>query len=265
MRHMVISIASGKGGTGKTTLAVNLALSLGDVLLIDADVEEPNDYIFLHPHIERRRPVHMLRPEVDLDRCTFCGECARFCNYNALAVVGEKVLLFPELCHGCGGCALVCSDEAIREVEQEIGLVEEGWAGPIAFRQGWLNVGEAIAPLVISAVKQDLPQDRTVIIDAAPGTACPVVEALSGSDYTILVTEPTPFGLHDLDLAVGVVEAMGIPHGVVINRSGLGDELIEGYCQEEGIAILERIPYSREIAVAYSDGVPFIEVMLPIY
>ena len=258
---MVISIASGKGGTGKTTVAVNLALSLENVLLIDADVEEPNAHIFLRPHIERRRPVYMLRPQVDLERCTFCGECAHFCNYNALAVVGEKVLLFPELCHGCGGCALVCPEGAIHEVEQEIGLVEEGWAGPIAFRQGWLKVGEAIAPFVISAVKENLPQDQTVIIDASPGTACPVVEALSGTDYTILVTEPTPFGLHDLKLAVGVAEMMAIPHGVIINRSGQGDELIEGYCQEKGIPILERIPYSRQIAVAYSNGISFVEIM----
>ncbi len=258
---MIVSIASGKGGTGKTTVAVNLALSLEKVLLIDADVEEPNDYIFLKPQIERRRPVNILTPAIDLGCCTFCGDCARFCHFNALAVIREQVLLFPELCHGCGGCALVCPESAIGEVQQEIGIVEEGWAGPLAFRQGWLNVGEAIAPPVISAVKENLPEGKDVIIDASPGTACPVVEALSGSDYALLVTEPTPFGLHDLKLAVEVVEGLGISCGVIINRSGEGDELIQNFCQEKGLPILERIPFSKEIAVAYSQGIPFVEVM----
>ena len=258
---MIIAIASGKGGTGKTTVAVNLALSLEDVLLIDADVEEPNDYIFLKPHIERSEPVHIMGPEIDIERCTFCGECARFCNYNALAVIREQVLVFQELCHGCGGCALVCPEGAIKEVPRQIGVVEEGQAGHISFRQGWLNVGEAIAPLVIHAEKQGLPQDRLVLIDSSPGNACPAVEALSGSDYALLVTEPTPFGLHDLRIAVEVATAMGIPCGVIINRSDEHDELIEAFCREKSIPILERIPFSREIAVAYSKGIPFVQVM----
>ncbi len=255
---MKIAIASGKGGTGKTTLATNLAVvaaQLGHrVVYVDCDVEEPNGHLFLKPTIERREPVTLLVPHVRADACDRCGRCAQVCQYSALIWLGDKPLVFPELCHSCGGCALVCPQKAIVEVPREIGFVETGHAGEVRFVRGLLNVGEAKSPPVIRAVRAAAPEDGWQIIDAPPGTSCPVVTTVRDCDFVLLVTEPTPFGLHDLTLAVETVRQIGVHIGVVINRADIGDDRVATYCATEGIPVLLTIPDDRRIAEAYSRG-----------
>ncbi len=258
---MRVAVASGKGGTGKTTVAVNLALTLAverdDVVLTDCDVEAPNAHIFLRPTINESRPATILIPEVDEEKCTHCGACSRFCAYNAMATFSKQVLVFPQLCHGCGGCALVCPEDAITEVPREIGVVERGEFRSITFVHGKLNISEPMASPLIAQVKATAGDEGLIILDCPPGTACPVIESLKGVDYCILVTEPTPFGLHDLRIAVDVVRLLEIPFSVVINRDGVGDEYVEWYCKGEGIPVDLRIPNDRRIARLYSEGVPF--------
>jgi len=259
---MIVSVASGKGGTGKTLVATSLALSLSDnykVQLLDCDVEEPNANILLHLAVNQSQPVYIPIPKVDKTKCTYCGKCAEVCAYNAIAVLKEKVLVFPELCHGCGACSYLCPESAITEEGREMGVVERGDSGNLELIQGKLNVGEAMAPPVIREVKKYIDPANIVIIDVPPGTSCPVVEAVKGSEFCLLVTEPTPFGLNDLSLAVEVVRKLGIPCGVVINRVGIGGEEVEKYCHREGIPILLRIPLDRNIAMLYSQGIPLIE------
>ncbi|MDK2897358.1 MAG: hypothetical protein PWP04_1478 [Candidatus Atribacteria bacterium] len=262
---MIISVASGKGGTGKTTIAVSLALSIleEEVQFLDCDVEEPNASIFLKPRIKEVVPVSIPVPRIDQEKCDFCGKCAEVCAYHALAVLPQEVLVFPHLCHGCGGCNLLCPRGAITEVGREIGTMEIGRSNGMDFIQGRLNVGEAMPTPLIRAVREEAKKRRNpaavTVIDASPGTSCPVVEAVKGSDFCILVTEPTPFGLNDLALAVEVLRKLGIPLGVVINRSGMGNDKVDFYCQENHIPILLRIPFDREIAVLYSQGIPIVQ------
>ncbi len=256
---MIISIASGKGGTGKTTIATNLALSLGKVQVIDCDVEEPNANIFFNAEIKEREDVTVEIPEIDKEKCNYCGKCSEFCAYNALAVVPSDVLVFPELCHSCGGCEIVCPQNAINWKRKPVGKIEHGVTNGVDFFHGLLNVGEIQAVPVIKALKKKVDKERNVIIDAPPGTSCPVIESINGSDYCILVTEPTPFGFHDLKLAIAVVRHLYIPFGVIINRDGVGDKKVEMYCQTEKIPILMKIPHSEEIANLYSMGIPFVK------
>lgn len=259
---MIISVASGKGGTGKTTIATNLALSLnGSVQFLDCDVEEPNSHIFLKPDLRENEIVGIPVPEVDASRCTYCGKCGEICQYSAIVVISKNVLTFPELCHGCGGCFLVCPEGAISEKDRQIGVVEKGEANKIAFVHGRLQIGAAISPPLIKAVKKHVDKAKTVIIDAPPGTSCPVIEAVKESDFCILVTEPTPFGLNDLRLAVEVVRILKIPFGVIINRADEGDEGVKEYCSRENIPILMEIKTERKIAEAYSRGIPIVEIM----
>ena len=261
---MVISVASGKGGTGKTLVATSLALALSDkcrVQLLDCDVEEPNAHIFLHLAVNQSQPVSIPVPKVDEIRCTYCGRCAEVCVYNAIAVLKEKVLVFPELCHGCGACSYLCPESAISEEGREIGVVETGDSGNMEFIQGRLAIGEPMAPPIIREVKRHIDPTSVVIIDVSPGTSCPVVEAVKDSDFCLLVTEPTPFGLNDLSLAVDLVRKLQLPRGVIINRAGVGDEKVEQYCHEQKIPILLKIPLDRNIATLYSKGIPLIEGM----
>jgi MinD superfamily P-loop ATPase len=257
---MIISIASGKGGTGKTTVAVNLALSLpgGSVQVIDCDVEEPNSHLFLSPSIHRVSSVGIPVPRIDESKCTYCGKCAKVCEYHAIAVILKNVLVFDELCHGCGACSYLCPEKAIFEAEREIGIVQEGNANGIDFVNGVLNIGEPMASPLIRGVKQKVQKERIVILDAPPGTACPVIESVRGSDFCLLVTEPTPFGLNDLELAVGMLEKLGIPKGVVINKADIGDRGVWDYCTMKDIPVLMEIPMDRKIAESYSKGVPMI-------
>jgi MinD superfamily P-loop ATPase len=257
---MMLAVASGKGGTGKTTVAVSLALTLkGPLQYLDCDVEEPNAHLFLKPQIGEVRRVCVPIPEVEEARCTACGACGRACQYHAIVSLRTKPLLFPELCHGCGGCTLACPEEAIREVPREVGVIELGAAGKVVFAGGRLNVGEAMAVPVIRALKAEADGRLLSIVDAPPGTSCPVVACVRGSDFVLLVTEPTPFGLNDLRLSVQMVRALGLPLGVVINRSDIGDGSVKAYCGREGIPVLLEIPESRRVAEAYSRGDPAVE------
>ncbi len=259
---MIISIASGKGGTGKTTVATNLATSLGDsCMLLDCDVEEPNAHLFLNPLIEKSETVSTFIPVVDEQRCTFCRKCAEICRFRAIAVVGKKVLVFPALCHSCGGCLQVCVDGAITEGGRELGVVEWGQGAGVSLVQGRLRVGEAMSPPLIRKVRSSADFSRTVIIDAPPGTSCPVIAAMRGADFVLMVTEPTPFGLHDLKLAVGAVRLLGIPCGLVINRADMGDDQVRDYAREERLPVLLEIPFDRKIAEAYSRGRMIVEEM----
>jgi MinD superfamily P-loop ATPase len=258
---MILTVASGKGGTGKTTVAVNMALSLENVQLLDCDVEEPNSHILLQPKISETEPVYTRVPVVSEELCDYCGKCSKFCVYNALFVAPKTVMVFPELCHSCGGCALVCPKNAITEKERQIGTIKKGEAKGVEIVYGELNVGEAMAVPLIRAVKNQMKQDKNVVIDAPPGTACSLVASVHKTDYCILVAEPTPFGLHDLKITVQVLRDLGVPMGVVINRAGLGDRKVYEYCQNENIPVLLEIPFSKKIAELYSRGVPFVAEM----
>lgn len=257
---MNISVASGKGGTGKTTVALNLALSLEDAQLLDCDVEEPDCHLFLDLDLEEVDEITSFNPEIDEEKCDLCGDCAELCRYNAIVVTPNGPMIFPELCHSCGLCALCCPQNAISEKSKIVGKVERG-TGEIDFYHGILTTGELLAPLVIKDVKKHIDPEKTAIIDVPPGNACASVEAVEGSDFCILVTEPTPFGLHDLKYSVRMLNQQEIPYGVVVNRTGIGDDRVEKYCEKEEVPILMRIPNDREIAELYSEGVPFVKSM----
>ena len=259
---MIISIASGKGGTGKTTVATNLAVSLGGgVQLLDCDVEEPNAHLFIHPVFEKKEIVSTAVPEVDEAKCNLCGKCGEICQFKAIVVIGKTVLPFQELCHSCGGCMEVCPEHAIREGQRVLGEIELGHRNGLEFIHGRLRVGEAMAPPLIRKVRSFAHPDKVTIIDAPPGTSCPVIASMKGADFVLLVTEPTPFGLHDVKLAVGAVRILGIACGLVINRSDMGDDRLREYAGAEGIPILMEIPFDRKIAESYSRGELLVDVM----
>jgi MinD superfamily P-loop ATPase len=259
---MIIAVASGKGGTGKTTVAANLAICLREpVSLIDCDVEEPNCHIFLKPEIHSRERVSLRFPIVEANRCDGCRECSRVCQFNAIVALKTKPLVFPSLCHGCGGCVQICPRNAISEGMREIGTVEMGTGRHVHFVQGCLDVGQSMSPPLIRAVKSHLSKEGITIIDCPPGTSCPVIAAVRDSDYVVLVTEPSPFGLHDLKLAVETMRRLDLRFGVVINRWISSNQLVAEYCRSERISVLMEIRDDQKAAMAYSRGQLVIEMV----
>jgi MinD superfamily P-loop ATPase len=255
---MKVAIASGKGGTGKTTVATNLAHLAAEercgVAYVDCDVEEPNGHIFLKPEISEQRPIEKPIPVIVADRCTHCGLCSRACRYGAIASLPDQTIVFPELCHSCGGCVLACPADAIREAPRPIGQLRLGRSGEIRYVEGELTVGEAMSPPAIRVVKAAAPRAELAILDAPPGTSCPAIEAVRGCDRVLLVTEPTPFGFYDLMLAIDLVRAMKLPFAVVINRANVGNGRVRDYCAAKRICVVAEIPDDRAVAEAYSRG-----------
>ena len=250
---MKIAVLSGKGGTGKTTVAASLAASLPACQYIDCDVEEPNGYIFLSPKLTDTVPVYVPIPEVDATKCSGCGSCAQVCQFNALAVVKGQVLVFPEICHHCGACLLACPEGAISETDREIGVIEAN--ADNTFLHGKLKIGEPISIPIIRQLKERLHQELPVVLDCPPGASCAVVQAITGCDYCILVAEPTPFSLHDLQIAVQLVKMLQLPCGVVINKAAPDNKTVQEFCAREGVELLLEIPFSQAIAAAYSRGI----------
>jgi MinD superfamily P-loop ATPase len=259
---VILAVASGKGGTGKTTVAVSLAQVLGSrVRLLDCDVEEPNDRLFLDGERQSAQVVSIRVPRVDKSACDGCGECGRFCRFHAIVAVQGPPMLFPELCHGCGGCVLVCPRRAIHEVPRRIGVVEVLEAGDVTLVEGRLDVGTAIVPPLVRAVKLHLSGDRPAILDAPPGRSCAVVETLRGADAVVFVTEPTPFGLSDLEQALAVARALHLACGVVVNRVGIGDDRVQAFCRGNAVPVLAEVPDDRRIAEAGSRGEPLLDAL----
>ena len=259
---MILSVASGKGGTGKTTVAVNLAVALSPgVQLLDCDVEQPNAHIFIHPSDEKTETIATLVPQVDEAQCNLCGKCEELCQFKAIVLIGDTIMTFEELCHSCGGCMAVCPQGAVTEKHRPLGVVHKGRCNGLELVTGRLRVGEAMAPPLIKAVRSLAAPDQITIIDAPPGTSCPVIASIRDTDFVILVTEPTPFGLHDLKLAVEVVRVLDIPCGLIINRADIGNDQVRAYAHEQGLPLLMEIPFERRIAEAYSRGDLMVDVM----
>lgn len=255
---MNIAIASGKGGTGKTTVSVSLALYMSkkgiDVTIADCDVEEPNVDLFLKTTGKNTLAAHSLKPSVDMEKCSGCGKCQDICAFSSIVMIKGKPLVLPDMCHSCGGCKLVCPEGAIMEIEKEIGTIEESSGPHLRYIGGRLNIGEPMSPPLIKQVKEKIGTGACAIIDSPPGTSCPVIESINGADHILLVTEPTPFGLNDLKLAVGMVRETGTPFSVVINRCDTGDDGVLQYCRDENIDVAASFPDSREAAEYYSRG-----------
>lgn len=261
----IIAVASGKGGTGKTTISTNLAMSLASagrqVQYLDCDAEEPNGHILLKPYIEITEDVTVGVPQVNLDKCIGCGKCSQLCQYSAIINIKNNVLVFENLCHSCGGCMAVCPSGAIAEKQRKIGAAEFGKSNGVDFAHGKLDLGVIQTPALIKYIKKKIQNNEITIIDAPPGTSCPAIEAIRGSDFVLLVTEPTPFGLNDLILAVEMVRQFKISFAVVINRCDIGNDETMRYCQQENIEVLLQIPNDRKIAESYSRGVMVVEAI----
>lgn len=257
---MRIAVASGKGGTGKTTIATSLALSLSaerETWYVDCDVEAPNGHLFLRPNFTYSTQAVIKIPQIQVDQCTMCGKCVEVCQFHALANVVKSIMVFPQLCHGCGSCTLNCPEQAISEVDNPIGMLESGYtAEGIRFQRGVLSISEPMPTPVIRQLKRmdQAPDDALVILDSPPGASCSVVETLRGADYALLVTEPTPFGLHDLKQMIGIVQDMNIPAGIVVNRDGIGSPQVEAYLLELSLPILLRVPFDKKIASGIAAG-----------
>jgi len=259
---MIVSVASGKGGTGKTMVSTNLAAALADnVQLLDCDVEEPNAHLFIKPEWTVRETVTTFVPNIDESKCTFCGECAKLCQFNALVILKDTTLTFAELCHSCLGCLRVCPAGAVEAGERGLGILERGNRNGIELVHGRLRIGEAMAPPLIRKVREQAGRERNVIIDAPPGTSCPVIAAVKDTDYVVMVTEPTPFGLYDLKLAVEAVRVLNLPHGLIVNRCDVGNDEVWQYAKEERIPILMEIPFQRAIAEIYARGDLIVEAL----
>lgn len=257
---MIISIASGKGGTGKTSVATSLASVLNEnAQILDCDVEEPNCHLLLKPEIETSVQAALAVPSVDKSKCSACGVCGDICQFSAIVVIGDDTLTFPEMCHGCGGCSLLCPEKAITEVDRILGVVETGHSGDLEFAHGRIRVGEAMSPPLIKAVKEKINTSKTVIIDSPPGASCPVIGSVKDTDFIALVTEPTPFGLNDLKIAVSAISPLGIPMGVIINRSDIGNNDVKDFCGQCELPVIMEIPHSDKIARGYASGKLLVE------
>lgn len=264
---MKIAIASGKGGTGKSTVSVNLAYllaqKLDNIALLDCDVEEPNCHIFFNPTFNYSEKFDIIIPKINIEKCVSCGKCVEACQFNAMAKIKDKILIFDELCHGCSACKIICPEDAIIDSTREIGILEAQINGKLSFIQGKTRIGEAMSPPLIKKVKNfaDNKNFDIQIIDSPPGTSCPFINTVYGVDFVVLVTEPTPFGFYDLKLAVDVIKEINIPFGIVINKSNENDILIESWAKDEGIKIITKIPEDIKIAQAYSKGDILLEKM----
>ncbi len=256
-----IAIASGKGGTGKTTLSTNLAAFIAEqeeVVLVDLDVEEPNSGLFFESELVHEEENFKMIPQWDESKCTLCGICQKVCNFHAVIQLGPSIIVFPELCHSCYACSELCPTEALPMVPKKTGMLRDFQLGKLHFVESRLDIGEEQAVPTIAKTKKyaaaKYGHARITIYDSPPGTSCPVIEATKDADFVILITEPTPFGLHDLTLAVETMRALGKPFGVVVNRDGIGNNDVIQYCEKQEIPVLARIPNSRKIAELYSSG-----------
>lgn len=265
---MIYAVASGKGGTGKTTVSSSLAsLWDGPVTCVDLDVEEPNLHLFLHPDIQRKEKAYIEVPKTNEDKCTLCRACADICQFKAITIMADTLLVFPEMCHGCGGCLAVCPENALFPDRRELGEIHRGQAGEIGFVMGQLRIGEAMSPPLMRAIRDEFPalsEKGDVLIDAPPGVSCPAISAVMDADCIVLVTEPTPFGFHDFKLAWEAFGPLNKPMGAVINRAGMGDDSVQRFCLDNHIPIWGEIPYSREVAEAYSRGEVVAQALEPL-